>query len=186
MTVVYVALGLLTIWLLALTVAFVAVTRVAAIRGLATGHRRIEPFSLDDDGPEIGSAVPDIVNEFLARQRITRNRSILVLVSTTCGNCLERVSEIYEEGQERPLFLVSGRPATGQYEEMTRVLESFGASYTTGEMAQQVANALNIHSVPFAVAVENGHVADKAYLHKGSDLAVLSSAESQLPEHSDR
>jgi|GEM_PF-4116610 len=176
MTVVYIALVLLTVWLAALTLAFVAVTRTIAVRSLSRTGSSLGGFSFDDDGPDVGAAVPHVVRDALAGTDINDEQITLVALSGGCGNCLERATELVARSDSHHMFfLLDGRPGTAAFREIATVLDQGAARYVAGAKAHDSTVALNINSVPFAVLVRDGHVVDKIYLRAGSDLDALTS-----------
>src|SRR5918993_3054717 len=89
------ALVLVCIWLGVLTLVVVLLVRQI---GLLTVRLSVagEATSLDNDGPEIGSSVPEDVAVVLPDQ--AEEHAYLLLISSTCLPCWELVSDL---GQRR-------------------------------------------------------------------------------------
>lgn len=173
-----VAIVALCAWLGVLTLVQVLVVRQISLLTLRLAHpERAIPvaedgFSVDDDGPEIGSLVPEEAASLLPG--LDRRTSLLLLVSGTCKGC----HELAEELNRRPdavtrlptTALVPGPPDLA--DAVVELLPS-SVSVVSDPEATQLANAFEIHSTPFAVTVQEGRVLGKTYVHDKADLVSL-------------
>ena len=162
------ALVLVCIWLGALTLVVVLLVRQI---GLLTVRLSIasEAMSLDDDGPEVGSGIPEVVASVLLDQG--EERAFLVLISSTCTPCRELVADLQGEHhfEQKIVALVPGP------EELARELAALlppGVRAVLDPQATELAEALDLESTPFAVEVERGTVTRKAFLHKGASELI--------------
>ena len=158
------ALVLVCVWLGALTL--VAVLLVRQI-GLLTVRLNVASQTLSlDDGPEVGSDVPEEVASVLP---VRDERSYLLLVSAGCEPCRELVSDLGEHRFEQSVVaLVSGRAE--QASELAALLPS-GVRAVLDPKATRLAEVLDLESTPFALEIEGGTFTRKAFLHEGaSDL----------------
>src|SRR3712207_5271059 len=163
------ALVLVCIWLGVLTLVVVLLVRQI---GLLTVRLSVasQAFSLDDDGPEVGSSLPEEVTSVLPELR--EERAYLLLISAGCTPCRKLVVDL--EGhrfEQKVVALVPGRPE--QAGEIAALLPS-GVRTVLDPQAAGVADALKLESTPFALEVERGTVTAKAYMHEGaSDLIAF-------------
>jgi hypothetical protein len=158
------ALVLVCVWLGALTL--VAVLLVRQI-GLLTVRLNVASQTLSlDDGPEVGSDVPEEVASVLPGRD---ERSYLLLVSAGCQPCRELVSDLGEHRFEQSVVaLVPGR--ADQASELAALLPS-GVRAVLDPKATRLAEVLGLESTPFALEIEGGTFTRKAFLHEGaSDL----------------
>jgi hypothetical protein len=160
------ALVLVCIWLGVLTLVVVLLVRQV---GLLTVRLSVagEAASLDNDGPEIGSSVPEDVAVVLPDQ--AEERAYLLLISSTCLPCWELATDLAEHRFEQNIVaLVPGHEE--QAGELAALLPSSMRVVLDPE-ATRLAGALQLESTPFALEIERGAVTRKAYLHQGaSDL----------------
>ncbi len=163
------ALVLVCAWLGVLTL--VAVLLVRQI-GLLTVRLSVasQTLSLDDDGPEVGSSVPEDVASVLSD--LEEDRGYLLLISAGCTPCRELVVDLGEHGfEQKILALVPGREE--QASELAALLPS-GIRVVLDPEATELAESLELESTPFAIEVEGGTVTRKTYLHEGaSDLIAF-------------
>jgi hypothetical protein len=163
------ALVLVCIWLGVLTLVAVLLVRqvgLLTVRLSVTGGAS----SLDNDGPEVGSSVPEDVASVLSD--LEEERAYLLLVSSTCTPCWELVADLDEHPFEQKIVaLVPG------HEERAGQLASLLPStmrVVLDPEATRLAGALQLESTPFVLEVEYGTVTRKAYLHEGaSDLVAF-------------
>lgn len=159
------ALVLVCVWLSVLTL--IAVLLVRQI-GLLTVRLNVasQTLSLDDDGPEIGSGVPEEVASVLPGRD---ERAYLLLISAGCQPCRELVSDLGEHRFEQSVVaLVPGRAE--QASELAALLPS-GVRAVLDPKATRLAEVLELESTPFALEIEGGIFTRKAFLHEGaSDL----------------
>ena len=157
------ALVLVCVWLGVLS--FVVVLLVRQI-GLLTVRLSVagEALSLDNDGPEVGSKVPDEVASVLPNPE--EGRAYLLLLSATCAPCRELVTDVGERHFEQAIVaLVPGSEHMAG--ELASLLPS-GIQAVLDPDASRLAEALNIHSTPFALETVNGTVTRKSYLYAGA------------------
>ena len=170
-----VALVLVCAWLGVLSLVVVLLVRQI---GLLTVRLSVasQALSLDNDGPQVGSKVPDELVSALP-SLLEDERAYVLLLSATCDPCRELVSEIGERHFEQTIVaLVPGR------EEMAGELASLlpsGMQTVTDPEATRLAEVLRISSTPFALELEKGTVTRKAYLYGGApDLVEFVEPES--------
>ena len=161
------ALVLVCIWLGVLTLVVVLLVRQI---GLLTVRLSVasQAFSLDNDGPEVGSSLPEEVTSVVPE--LMEERAFLLLISSSCTPCRELVSDLQGEQHfgQKIVALVPGHE--DQAREMATLLPS-GIKVVLDPDAARVAEAIDLESTPFALEVERGTVTRKAYLHEGaSDL----------------
>jgi hypothetical protein len=157
------ALVLVCVWLGVLS--FVVVLLVRQI-GLLTVRLSVagQALSLDNDGPEVGSKVPDEVASVLPNPE--EGRAYLLLVSATCAPCRQLVADIGERHFEQAIVaLVPGSEQMAG--ELASLLPS-GIQAVLDPDASRLAEALKIHSTPFALETVNGTVTRKSYLYAGA------------------
>jgi hypothetical protein len=165
------ALVLVCIWLGVLTLVVVLLVRQI---GLLTVRLSVasQAFSLDNDGPEVGSSLPEEVTSVVPE--LMEERSYLLLISSSCTPCRELVSDLQGEQrfeEQRLVALVPGHE--DQAREMAALLPS-GIRVVLDPDAARVAGAIDLESTPFAVEVERGMVTRKVFLHEGAaDLVAF-------------
>lgn len=131
-------------------------------------------FRVDDDGPEIPSALPSEAAQGLRQVNVPiDDRALLVLFSVGCAPCEDRIQEIAEL-QDRPgipfFALMAGSPDKSGLTKMVDALTLTGFTIITDPLAHDLATALSLQSVPFALLIEKGSVVAKTYLRHGADL----------------
>jgi hypothetical protein len=174
------ALVLVCIWLGVLTLVVVLLVRQI---GLLTVRLSVasQAFSLDNDGPEVGSILPEEVTSVVPE--LMEERSYLLLISSSCTPCRELVSDLQGEQrfeEQKIVALVPGHE--DQAREMAALLPS-GIRVVLDPDAARVAGAIDLESTPFAVEVERGMVTRKAFLHEGAaDLVAFVEAGSTHAE----
>ena len=165
------ALVLVCIWLGVLTLVVVLLVRQI---GLLTVRLSVasQAFSLDNDGPEVGSSLPDEVTSVVPE--LMEERAFLLLISSSCTPCRELVADLQGEHrfeQQKIVALVPGHEE--QAREMEGLLPS-GIRVVLDPEAARLAEAIDLESTPFALEVERGTVTRKAFLHEGaSDLRAF-------------
>lgn len=155
------ALVLVCVWLSALT--FVVVLLVRQV-GLLTVRLSMatQAISLDDDGPEIGSTLPEEVAEVMTGDK----RAYLLLISASCEPCRELVVELEGHRFEQSVVaLVPGRQE--QAEELAALLPT-GIRVVVDPEATQLTDSLDLESTPFAIEVEGRTVTRKVHLFGGA------------------
>ena len=165
-----VALVLACVWLGALT--FVVVLLVRQV-GLLTVRLSMatQAISLDDDGPEVGSILPEDVAEVMP----DGERAYLLLISASCEPCRELVVELDgHQFEQSVVALVPGRQE--QASELAALLPP-GIRVVVDPEATQLTESLDLESTPFAIEVEEGTVTSKVHLFGGAS-ALLEFVES--------
>jgi hypothetical protein len=155
------ALVLVCAWLGVLT--FVVMLLVRQI-GLLTVRlsMAMQTTSLDDDGPEIGSRLPEDVAEVMPEGE----RAYLLLISACCDPCRELVAELDGHRFEQEVVaLVPGRQE--QAGELAALLPP-GIRVVLDPEATQLADSLDLESTPFALEVESGTVSRKVHVYGGA------------------
>jgi len=165
-----VALVLVCAWLGVLT--FVVVLLVRQV-GLLTVRLSMatQAMSLDDDGPEIGSTLPEDVAEVMPDDE----QSYLLLISAGCEPCRELVVELDGHRFEQSVVaLVPGRQE--QAGELAALLPP-GIRVVVDPEATQLTESLDLESTPFAIEVAGSTVTRKVHLFGGAS-ALLEFVES--------
>ncbi len=163
------ALILVCIWLGVLTLVVVLVVRqigLLTVRLSVAGGEAAS--SVDDDGPEVGSSVPEDVVSVLPDQE--ENPAYLLLISATCTPCRELVADL--QGERRfEQEIVALVPGPGELASELAALLPSGMRAVLDPRATRLAEALELESTPFVLEVDRGTVTRKAYLDEGaSDL----------------
>jgi hypothetical protein len=173
---VIVALSVLAVWLGVLTLVMLLVIRQV---GMLTVQLAVPRVSLDSDGLEVGSPLPEAVVAKIPQ--IATARAYLIHISATCTPCRTLVEDL----SARPLS--SDAPLV--------VLLSGAAELADGLAAQlpadirvirdpdatEITHALQLRSTPFIIAVEERKVHEKAYLHSAQHLAELVTTQTAVP-----
>jgi hypothetical protein len=155
------ALVLVCAWLGVLT--FVVMLLVRQV-GLLTVRLSMatQAMSLDDDGPEIGSSLPEDVAEVMPEGE----RAYLLLISADCDPCRELVAELDgHRFEQKVVALVPGRQE--QAAELAALLPP-GVRVVLDPEATQLADSLDLESTPFALEVESGTVSRKVHVYGGA------------------
>lgn len=155
------ALVLVCIWLGVLTLVVVLLVRQV---GLLTVRLSMasQAISLDDDGPEIGSSLPEDVASVMPEE----DPAYLLLVSAGCDPCRELVAELDGRSFEQSVVaLVPGREE--QATEIAALLPSDMRVVLDPE-ATDLAESLELESTPFVLEVEGGTVTRKAHIFGGT------------------
>jgi hypothetical protein len=163
------ALVLACVWLGVLTLVVVLLVRQI---GLLTVRLSVagEATPLDDDGPEIGSSVPEDVAAVLPDQ--AEEHAYLLLVSSTCLPCWELVADLGERRFEQNIVALV--PGHGEKAGELAALLPSSVRVVLDPEATRLAGALQLESTPFVLEVEHSTVTRKAYLHEGaSDLIAF-------------
>ncbi len=172
------ALVLVCIWLGVLTLVVVLLVRQV---GLLTVRLSVagEAASLDNDGPEIGSSVPEDVAVVLPNP--AEEHAYLLLISSTCLPCWELATDLAEHRFEQNIVaLVPGHEE--QAGELAALLPS-SMQVVLDPEATRLAGALQLESTPFVLEIERGAVTRKAYLHQGaSDLIEFAESANSAAE----
>ncbi len=159
------ALVLVCAWLGVLT--FVVMLLVRQV-GLLTVRLSMatQTMSLDEDGPEIGSSLPEDVAEVMPEGE----RAYLLLISAGCDPCRELVVELDGHTfQQSVVALVPGRQ--DQAGDLADLLPP-GMPAVFDPEATQLAESLDLDSTPFAIEVESGTVTRKVHLFEGASALI--------------
>jgi hypothetical protein len=159
------ALVLVCAWLGVLT--FVVVLLVRQV-GLLTVRLSMatQTMSLDDDGPEIGSTLPEDVAEVMPEEE----PAYLLLISAGCDPCRELVAELDGHRFEQSVVaLVPGRQE--QASELAALLPP-GIRTLFDPEATQLTESLDLESTPFALEIESGTVTRKIHLYGGASALI--------------
>ena len=159
------ALVLVCAWLGILT--FVVVLLVRQV-GLLTVRFTMtaQEMSLDDDGPEIGSSLPEDVAEVMPEGE----RAYLLLISASCDPCRELVAELDgHRFEQKVVALVPGRQE--QAAELAALLPP-DIKVVLDPEAIDLAESLDLESTPFVLEVENATVIRKVHLYGGATALV--------------
>ena len=163
------ALVLVCIWLGALTLVVVLLVRQIGLLTVRLSIAGEATMSLDDDGPEVGSNVPEAVASVLPDGGV--ERAFLLLISSTCTPCRELVADLGGEQrfEQKIVALVPGPEELAR--ELVALLPS-GMRTVLDPQATELAEALDLESTPFVLEVEGGTVTRKAFLHRGASELV--------------
>ena len=159
------ALVLVCAWLGVLT--FVVMLLVRQV-GLLTVRVSIatRATSLDEDGPEIGTSLPEDVAEVMPE----KERAYLLLISEGCDPCRELVAELDGHRFEQKIVaLVPGREE--QAAELAALLPS-DIKVVLDPEAIQLVESLDLESTPFVLEVEDGIVTRKVHLFGGATALI--------------
>jgi hypothetical protein len=170
------ALILVGIWLAAITLALVLVVRQI---GLLTVRLSIAVphYDMDQSGPDVGTELPAKVMQTIGPATPARD---VVFFSATCAPCRSLA-----EGLSK--MTATGTPMTAVIAGDEAIARDFSALLPKGTLklfepiAGEVAAALKVDSVPFAVRVEGTVVSSKVYLASVEDMHRL---EAQAPKRS--
>jgi hypothetical protein len=160
-----VALVLVCAWLGVLT--FVVMLLVRQV-GLLTVRLSMatQAISLDDDGPAIGSSLPEDVAEVMPEDEA----AYLLLISAGCDPCRELVVELDGHGFEQSIVaLVPGRQE--QSRELAALLPP-SIRVVFDPEATELAESLDLESTPFALEVDRGTVTRKVHLYGGASALI--------------
>lgn len=163
------ALVLVCMWLGVLTLVVVLLVRQI---GLLTVRLSVagEATSLENDGLEIGSRVPEDVAAVLPDQ--AEEHTYLLLISSTCLPCWELVADLGERRFEQNIVALV--PGHGEKAGELAALLPSSMRVVLDPEATRLAGALQLESTPFVLEVEHRTVTRKAYLHEGaSDLIAF-------------
>lgn len=162
------ALLLVGLWLGALTlVAILCVRQIGllSVRFAQAGGS----FSLADDGPAVGSVLPAEVTATVPE--LGRGRAQILLVAATCTPCRELAAQL--GGERLPGSVVALVPGHQDLADGLVALLPPGLRVVRNPDAARLAESLHIKSTPFGLAVEDGRIVDKAYLHSAADFTKL-------------
>jgi hypothetical protein len=164
--------ALVAVWLGVLTIGVLLCIRQIALLTLRF-DRSVNGFSVANDGPDVGTRVPD---ELVTRiPELADARASIVLISSTCAPCRELAEDIRRsQVEDRMIALVTGPDPSASsieallYPQVRVIRDPDAASF---------AEKLHIHSTPFAVRTDAGEVVAKTYLHRFDDFKRLVNAQ---------
>lgn len=168
------------VWLLALTIAFLGVTRyVGAIQATAAGGQAPDGgWLFDTDGPWVPSPLPSRASGAFRGFDIQTDDLTATFFSSRCGSCLERAEDVARAMTDptRNVFLVTGidpDPEGG----VSRILATTGAPIIVDPDAHDIVKSMDINSTPFTFRVIDGQVVSKAFIRDLDDyLRVVNEA----------
>jgi hypothetical protein len=155
------ALVLVCAWLGVLTLVVMLLVRQV---GLLTVRLSMatRAMSLDDDGPDIGSSLPEDVAEVMPEG----DQAYLLLISEGCDPCRELVAELDgHRFEQKVVALVPGRQE--QAGELAALLPP-GIRVVLDPEATQLTESLDLESTPFVLEVKSGTVNRKVHLYGGA------------------
>ena len=159
------ALVLVCVWLGVLTLVVVLLVRQV---GLLTVRLSVatQAISLDEDGPEIGSDLPEDVTEVMPEGE----SAYLLLISATCVPCRELVGEL--EGHRFEQTVVALVPGPDEQAGELASLLPQDVRVVLDPEATQLAESLDLESTPFVLEAESGTVTRKAHLYGGASALI--------------
>ena len=159
------ALVLVCVWLGVLTLVVVLLVRQV---GLLTVRLSMatQAISLDEDGPEIGSNLPEDVTEVMPEGE----SAYLLLISATCVPCRELVGEL--EGHRFEQSVVALVPGPDEQAGELASLLPPDVRVVLDPEATQLAESLDLESTPFVLEVESGTVTRKVHLYGGAAALI--------------
>jgi hypothetical protein len=145
-------------WLLVLAFGYLAISRELAL----VDHRTRLYGSSVPDGLDVGAPAPIVA-------RITP-ADLFIFLFGDCGGCHELLAHL-SDVKDRTGLAVVVRDETNPklVETMARRVPSDIITYT-GELAQRLVDAFNVHSAPIAIGVNHGVVVAKGYLRNADDI----------------
>ncbi len=179
-TLVTIVLIVFGVWLAALTLVTGLTVRQIALLTLRLSMwadqntDQMEPtsvpsFWLDNDGPEVGSQIPvEVVKQL---PELERERIYILLLSSTCTPCRKVAIEVAKHRFDPSTSIMALVP--GPEDLANALIEILPPEIHTirNPVAVSIAQSLNIKSTPFALAIENGIVVKKAYMHRSTDFS---------------
>lgn len=172
------------IWLVILTLIIVLVVRQV---GLLLVHLSLAPMTnitspastiaLDEDGPAIGSQVPEEIMNRIPTDK--GSPTTIMLISAICIPCHELVKALRDHTINTPLVaLVTGHAPLA--DDLAALLPPH-AHVIHDPDAVDIANRLDIHSTPFGFVVYSREVVHKSYLRNVDNLLTLTTYKHTTP-----
>lgn len=164
------AVVIVAVWLAVLSLVVILLVRQL---GLVTVRLDANTFSLDKDGPEVGSLIPPEILQKVPRLGQGGLAYVLTL-GATCTPCRELVSNLRgAQFDEDMIALLGGRPEVAD-----SVAEMLPPSFSVvrDPVAHETATALSIQSTPFVIEVQDGVVTGRAYVRDRGELLSLMEA----------
>jgi hypothetical protein len=178
---VWISIGILTLWLLVLTVVAAGIVRYLGTLALArtAGQLPLVSMDFDADGPEVGTPLPAAVLDVLRRRSpgAAAPQRLLLFVSPGCGTCLEAASELARRAELRDrsnvFVLGASKAATGTVTELLDALRPVAEAVVTDDDARTAMQSLRVNSVPFVVTTVDGRVSGKLFVRRVPQLREL-------------
>lgn len=159
------ALVLVCVWLGVLTLVVMLLVRQVGLLTVRLSTAT-QAMSLDADGPEIGSALPEDVAEVMPEE----SPAYLLLISAGCDPCRELAAELDGHSFEQSVVaLVPGREE--QASELAALLPHNTRAVFDPE-ATELAESLDLESTPFALEIKRGTITKKAHLFGGASALM--------------
>lgn len=165
------ALTLVSIWLAVLSIAVLITVRQVGILTVRLDLTRdqLEPAV---DGLAVGAPVP---NDALAKlPRLREGSNYILALSGTCDPCREFVAELVGHDLPRPVIALVAGPAGRAGPLISLVPPTIHV--IRDPSASALLRLLQIHTTPFAVAIEAGAVSGYAQSTSPADLLKLMEA----------
>jgi hypothetical protein len=186
---VWISIGVLAVWLLILTVVTAAIVRhlgtVTVVR--ASGQIPLASMDFDADGPQIGAAIPDAVQEVLARRQgnLEQAQRLVLFLSPGCGTCVDAAKEIaartFLSGHLNIFALGTAGAAERSVAELLDALQPVAAAVSADDDARTALQGLQVNSVPFAISIDASRVVGKLFIRRIAQLReFLDEFEQQL------
>ena len=159
---------LMSVWLGILTLIIVLTLRQIGI--MTVQLSMVGPgFSVDTDGPEVGSSVPDTVITTLPQ--MNDELTTIMLISAACTPCRTLAEDLRKYHFDSPVVtLLTGRQNLA--DSLAEALSS-NTHIVRDPQATQIAEAFNIHSTPYALRIEAGKVKLKTYVRTADHFLAL-------------
>lgn len=171
-------------WLSVLTVTLVAAVRQISALQLAIQQRDSRGFNVDDDGPVLGSHLPDFVRELLVTKLPDESAvAILLIMSSTCGQCrevIEAFDRLVLPRRQTTIALIAGDGDLAAEIADLAATKFDHAIY--GGTAQDFASLLHVSSSPFGILVSADTVLAKSYIRGVGDISNLGTLSNQPVE----
>jgi hypothetical protein len=129
------------------------------------------PPRSEDAGIAVGMPIPEAASRVVDENG---KGKIVLLMSATCGPCVEVASELTDTGFDRPVTLLM----PGAEKNAERLIGMIPASFDVirDPEAKELAERLGISMTPFALGVKDGWVVGKSYVNTADDLLRLQDA----------
>ena len=148
------------IWLVLLSVLMLVIIRQIGILTVRLSFADATPL-LDQDGPEVGSQVPEAVLAILPE--LETKQMPLLLVSSHCAPCRDLVMTLSQRSvNARVITLLAGQEQladdlAGLFPKNFRIIRDPDATI--------IAESLKIQSTPFTIGFREGRIVKKAYVY---------------------
>ena len=137
------------VWLLGLTILVAALVRhIGAIQVVAASGAGGKGFNFDTDGPALFRPLPVKAADGLEASGVSTDEDrVAIFLSSSCGTCWERASEIVAQGRGlgKLVLLVTGGNVRG-LEQIRMVLDGTGVPAIYDPLAHDIVKALDIGS----------------------------------------